>query len=182
VGQRDAAYFVLRHLAWDVRRLDAFRTPHVCTNIQTKTFMTRITAAQVLSAIATSPSRREFSLRDSLGQLVRTITRHEVEVLAFAMTASRKPFICGQQNKHGLRWIELLVEPRIAAKLLRRMVSQSGSTVAEDCRTIDRRTLPGGGIIYSHRSDFNRIWGRREHWENWGARGARNRAVLVVPR
>jgi hypothetical protein len=144
--------------------------------------MTRISASQVLSAIAMSPSRREFSLREVTGSLVRTVSRHEVEILALALTSARKPFICGQANKHGLRYIELQVDTRTALKLLRRMVSQSGSTVAEDCRTVDKRTLPGGGIIYSHRHDFHRIWNRGEHWQNWGARGNSNRAVLVVPR
>jgi hypothetical protein len=144
--------------------------------------MTRITASQVLSAVATSPSRREFSLRDSIGQLVRTVSRHEVEVLALALTAAKKPFICGQANKHGLRYIELQVDARLALKLLRRMVSQSGRTVAEDCRTIDKYTLPGGGIIYSHRQDFHRIWSRGAHWQNWGGRGSSSKAVLVVPR
>lgn len=132
--------------------------------------MFAITAGQLLSALVSVPSKKEFELREQSYELVRSITRHELELLAF------KCFVEGMVNKKGLQYIRLTVDRRKAVALLRRMISRGGSTVAEDSRTISRHTSESGSVIFSHRRDMVRVWQRKHHGEDG------SRAILVVPR
>lgn len=141
-----------------------------------------ISAAEVLKSLSSFPSRREFPLREFKGELAKMITRHEVEILAVAETAGRKPMIQGQANKKGLLWVQLLVDKKAALRLLRQKVASSGSIVADDNRTVDRTRYAGGGVVYSPRRDIDRIWQRKRHWSHFGAPDRGNKAVLVIPR
>jgi hypothetical protein len=145
--------------------------------------MTEISASEVRVLIAQAPSRREFTVRDEHGKLWRTLLQHELETLAEARIGhgnKARPYIAGMVNKFGLRWIKLLVPPRLAQKLLRKKLIGPTATVAEDNRTTERVFVAGGGILYSHRRDISYIWKRRLN--DFGAKGIKNRAAVVIPR
>lgn len=172
-----------RHIGLRQSYLAAQSTP-CYTCVQTPKLMFAIDSQQLVSEIRSLRASREFELRGVAFDLIRLVTRHEIEVLC------GRNFCRGQVNKKGLQYVQLTVSNRMAAALLRKMVQQSRSTVAEDNRTIgremfglsDTRTGNCAGIVYSHRPDMDRVWKRGKHWSNWGARGRGPRAAVVVPR
>lgn len=128
------------------------------------------------SVISGLPSSKFLELRGKGHELVRDVTRHEIEILL------AKKFVVGQSNKRGLQYVQLTVGTRTAMALLRQTVRQEGSTVAEDNRTVSKQYFGEGRVVFSHRGDMTNAWSRRKHWSNWGAQGRGARAVVAVPR
>lgn len=89
------------------------------------------------------PSEKTFEVRGGDGALVYVASRHECSVLADLSYA------VGEANRRGLKYLALVVPPRVALAKLRRLVCASGRTVAEASQlTVKSRIL--GGIVYSH--------------------------------
>lgn len=102
------------------------------------------------------PMATEFCLREPTGKLVRTITTHEVEVLAF------DNLVDGTADKNNqIRWIRLKVSAEVALRRLNRSISRVARVTAEDNATVRRVRVPGragdrasGGIYFEPRHTF----------------------------
>jgi hypothetical protein len=146
--------------------------------------MIEVSASEVRVLIAAASPRREFHVReaDAEHKVWRTITKHEALTLTDGQIGSgrkARAYVSGMVNKNGVRWLRLLVPGRVANKLMnRKLAAPVNASVPEDRRTIERRHVEGGGIVYSHRHDISLIW-RRQRTD---FRGSGSKSVLVVPR
>lgn len=59
-------------------------------------------------------------------------------------------YVEGVANRRGFRYLRLLVDPRKAYRALRRAGLSRSRLTAEDCTTVQRINIPGGGVLFSH--------------------------------
>lgn len=105
-----------------------------------------LAVGQLSDVLSSKGNAAVIELRAKDNSLVRSVSRHEVELLL----AQKNTMVEGLANKKGFRYVRLTVETRQASRVLLRFVTRPNIPRAEDSKTFTSRTCPGGGIIYDH--------------------------------